>query len=240
MPRHVAIVMDGNGRWAAKRFMPRMMGHRAGVKAVRMAVDFCARHKIEVLSLFALSVENFQSRPTTEVGFLTHLLSDSLFKNLEELHQNNVRIRIMGDLSVFPDVVQTQVREAELKTKNNVGLTLVLAIHYSGRWDIFQAAQKFAQYVVQKQLDSTTLLEKDFAQFLCLSDLPEPDLFIRTSGELRISNFMLWQTAYTELCFLDLFWPEFNDAAFMEAIQAFQKRERRFGLTCEQVKELSV
>src|SRR3989338_8107585 len=159
MPRHVAIVMDGNGRWAAKRFMPRMMGHRAGVKAVRMAVDFCARHKIEVLSLFALSVENFQSRPTTEVGFLTHLLSDSLFKNLEELHQNNVRIRIMGDLSVFPDVVQTQVREAELKTKNNVGLTLVLAIHYGGRWDIFQAAQKFAQYVVQKQLDSTTLLE---------------------------------------------------------------------------------
>ncbi|PIZ04020.1 MAG: di-trans,poly-cis-decaprenylcistransferase [Gammaproteobacteria bacterium CG_4_10_14_0_8_um_filter_38_16] len=235
MPRHVAIVMDGNGRWAKQRLMPRIFGHRAGVKAVQRAIDFCQDKGIEVLSLFALSVENFQSRPESEVKFLISLLSDTLVKNLERLHRNHIRIRIMGDFSVFTPAVRTQIEEAQLLTQHNKGLTLVVAIHYSGRWDIFQAAKKFAQHVKENNMDLAQLNEADFSSFLCSTDLPEPDLFIRTSGEQRISNFMLWQIAYAELFFVDVFWPDFNDAIFAEAIATFQKRERRFGLTGEQI-----
>lgn len=235
MPRHIAIVMDGNGRWAKQRFMPRIFGHRAGVKAVQRAVRFCSDHGIEVLSLFALSVENFQSRPDAEVKFLVTLLSDTLMKNIMDLHKNNVRVRIMGDLSIFPDAVCAQLNETQSLTKNNTGLTLVVAIHYSGRWDIVQAAKKFAKDAIEKNIDPATLSEKDFASFLCISDLPEPDLLIRTSGEQRISNFMLWQLAYAELCFVPIFWPDFDEKAFLDAIAIFQKRERRFGLISEQV-----
>lgn len=235
MPRHVAIVMDGNGRWAKQRLMPRIFGHRAGVKAVQRAIDFCKDNGIQVLSLFALSVENFQSRPESEVKFLVSLLSDTLVKNLERLHRNHIRIRIMGDFSVFPAAVRTQIEEAQSLTQYNSGLTLVVAIHYSGRWDIFQAAKKFAQHVAEKKCDPATVTEKDFSQFLCIADLPEPDLFIRTSGEQRISNFMLWQIAYAELFFADELWPDFNEASFAKAIAVFQKRERRFGLTGEQI-----
>lgn len=239
MPRHVAIVMDGNGRWAKQRFMPRIFGHRAGVKAVQRAVRFCSEHGISVLSLFALSVENFQSRPDAEVKFLITLLSDTLMKNVADLHKNNVRVRIMGDLSIFPEVVRAQINETQFLTKNNTGLTLVVAIHYSGRWDIAQAAKKFAKFAIEKNIDPDMLSEKDFAPFLCIADLPEPDLFIRTSGELRISNFMLWQLAYAELCFTPIFWPDFDEKAFLDAIAVFQKRERRFGLTSEQVQTAS-
>lgn len=240
MPRHVAIVMDGNGRFAKKRFMPRAFGHRAGVAAVKKAIEFSSNNNIEVLSLFALSVENYQSRPSAEVQFLTALLSEALLDNLDGMHKNNIRIRVMGDLSVFEPALQEQYQQAQDHTKNNTGLTLVLAIHYGGRWDILQASKKFARYVLDNELNPSELSEKDFSQFLCLSDLPEPDLFIRTSGEQRISNFMLWQFAYTELFFTDVFWPDFNEEIYRAAIAAFQKRERRFGLTGEQIAHADV
>jgi len=235
MPRHVAIVMDGNGRWAKQRFMPRISGHRMGVKAVRRAVNYCVRHHIEVLSLFALSIENFNSRPSAEVRFLVFLLSDTLLKNTEELHQQNVRIRIIGECSVFEESFRNQIIQAQELTKHNTGLTLVIALHYSGRWDIVQAAQKYAQYAIDNKTDSHVLTEKYFSQFLCLYDLPEPDLLIRTSGEKRISNFMLWQFAYTEFCFIDTLWPDFDETVFSQVINDFQKRERRFGLISEQI-----
>lgn len=237
-PQHVAIVMDGNGRWAKRRFMTRVSGHRVGVKAVRKAVDFCVKNKIEVLSLFALSIENFRSRPKAEVRFLVFLLSDALIKNTEELHRNNVRIRIIGDCSVFEKPFRDQIEYAQTLTQHNSGLTLVIALHYSGRWDILQAVQKCVQHAIDHAIDPQKLTENDFSQFLCLHDLPEPDLLIRTSGEKRISNFMLWQFAYTELCFVDALWPDFDDHVFSDAIHDFQKRERRFGLISEQIVQL--
>lgn len=235
MPHHVAIVMDGNGRFAKKRFMPRAFGHRAGVAAVKKAIEYSSKNNIQVLSLFALSVENYHSRPSAEVQFLTGLLSEALLDNLDGMHKNNIRIRVIGDLSVFDQTLQDQFAQAQAQTQKNNGLTLVLAIHYSGRWDILQASKKLAQHIMDHALDPKTISEKDFSQFLCCSDLPEPDLFIRTSGEQRISNFMLWQFAYTELFFTNVFWPDFNEAIYAEAIAAFQKRERRFGLTGEQI-----
>ncbi|OGT45474.1 MAG: di-trans,poly-cis-decaprenylcistransferase [Gammaproteobacteria bacterium RIFCSPHIGHO2_12_FULL_38_11] len=235
VPHHVSIVMDGNGRWAQQRLMKRIMGHRAGVKAVRRAIDFCLDHHIAVLSLFALSVENFLFRPEAEVKFLISLFSDMISSNLAELNSNGVCIRVIGDISVLGATVQEQIQCAQTLTKNNTKLILVIALHYSGRWDIFQAAQKFAQHTLDIKINPSTQTEKDFSQFLCLSDLPEPDLMIRTSGEQRISNFLLWQLAYTELFFSDVFWPDFNDTIFHQAIAVFQKRQRRFGKTGEQI-----
>ncbi len=229
LPQHVAIVMDGNGRWATKRLLPRIMGHRAGAKAVRRAIDFCVRHRINTLSLFALSVENFLSRPQKEIEFLLELFAHSLEKNILEMHRNQIRIRFIGDLSVFGASLQNQLQEAVLLTQHNTGLNLVLAVNYSGRWDVFQAAQKFSQHVLDHHLDPKQLTENDFSQFLCLKDLPEPDLLIRTSGEKRISNFMLWQLAYTELCFVEECWPDFDEQIFLRVMDDFQKRERRFG-----------
>jgi undecaprenyl diphosphate synthase len=235
-PKHVAIIMDGNGRWAAKRFLPRIMGHRAGAKAVRKAIDFCHRHDIPILTLFALSVENLSSRPQKELTFLVELFITSLKSNLQEMHKNGICIRFIGDLSVFDEAVQAQARASELLTKDNMGLKLVIAINYSGRWDILQAAKQFSRHLVLNHLDAAQSTEKDYAQFLSLSDLPEPDLMIRTSGEKRMSNFLLWQLAYTELCFIDEYWPDFDESIFARAIADFQKRERRFGLTGEQVR----
>lgn len=232
-PQHVAIVMDGNGRWATKRMLPRIMGHRSGAKAVRRAIDFCIRHRINTLSLFALSVENFLTRPQKEVDFLLELFKYSLEKNIAEMHQNQIRIRFIGDLSVFGASLQKQLQEAVVLTQYNTGLNLVLAVNYSGRWDVFQAAQKFSQHILDHHLDPKQLTENDFSQFLCLRDLPEPDLMIRTSGEKRISNFMLWQLAYTELCFVEEYWPDFGDHIFSRVIEDFQKRERRFGKVME-------
>jgi undecaprenyl diphosphate synthase len=237
MPRHIAVVMDGNGRWAKQRLMPRFMGHRAGAKVVRKVIDFCLTRQIDVLSLFALSVENFQSRPESEVLFLISLLSDMLVKNIHEMHENKIRVRLVGDLSVFNVEVQAQIQHAQTMTQHNTGLTLVIAVNYSGRWDIFQAAQRFAQYAIDQKKSPSELTEKNFSTFLCFADLPEPDLLIRTSGEKRISNFMLWESAYTEMFFADAFWPDFDEVLFEEAIASFQKRERRFGLTGEQIQK---
>lgn len=240
MPRHVAIIMDGNGRWAKQRLMPRVAGHRAGVKSVRRAIDFCARNQISVLSLFALSVENYQNRPPAEVKFLLTLFLDSLVKNLDELHEKRIRICVVGDLSVFDAAVLHQIHQAETLTKQNSGLTLQIAVNYSGRWDILQASQQLSKKLIDEKRLPNTATEKEFASFLCFQNIPEPDLLIRTSGEQRISNFMLWQFAYTELCFVDAFWPDFDDAVFAGAIASFQKRERRFGLTGDQVAEKEV
>lgn len=235
LPKHVAIVMDGNGRWAKKRFMPRIAGHRIGAKAVRRAVRYCVDHEIEVLSLFALSVENFLTRPPKEIQFLLSLFSDLLHKEITSLHESNIRVRVIGNHSVFSEGLQEKIRRAEVLTEKNTGLTLVVAANYSGRWDIFQAAQSFASEVMRKNENPVSLLEADYAKYLCLADLPEPDLLIRTSGEQRISNFMLWQLAYTELCFIDDFWPDFDESVFVKAIEMYQKRERRFGYTGEQI-----
>jgi len=229
MPNHVAIVMDGNGRWASRRLMPRVAGHRAGVKSVRRAIQFCVKNNIAVLSLFTMSIENFLCRPEPEIKFLISLLSDALQRNLDEMHKQNIRIRIIGDHSVFGSAVHEQISQAHALTQHNTGLTLIIALHYSGRWDILQAAQKLTQQAIDNNIDPTMLTENDFSKHLCMQDLPEPDLMIRTSGEQRISNFMLWQFAYTELFFSAVFWPDFDEEVFADAVAAFQKRERRFG-----------
>lgn len=234
-PKHIAIIMDGNGRWAAQRKLSRIFGHRAGADAVRQAIELCIDHKIEVLTLFALSVENFSRRPTSEVQLLMSLFLESLQKNISELHQNNVRVQVIGNRSVFNQSLLEQIVQAEQMTKDNIGLNLVIAINYSGQWDIVQAIRNLYSEVETKQFDMHALTQEEFAKHLCLSDLPEPDLLIRTSGEQRISNFMLWQLAYTEIFFTESLWPDFNKEIFQEALIFYQSRERRFGQTGPQV-----
>lgn len=235
LPKHIAIIMDGNGRWAKRRLMPRIAGHRVGAKAVRKAIHYCAKQKIPVLSLFALSVENFASRPSAEVHFLLSLFLDLLDKEINALHRENICVKVIGDRAVFNKTLCDQIAYAENLTKNNTGLTLVIAANYSGRWDILQAAKKMANAAIKQGISPDDLTEDDFAKYTCIADLPPPDLFIRTSGEQRISNFFLWQLAYTELCFLNEFWPDFNEDIFTKAIDAYRQRERRFGCTGEQV-----
>jgi undecaprenyl diphosphate synthase len=235
MPQHVAIVMDGNGRWAEQRDLPRYEGHQAGAESVKKAIEFAVEHKIEVLSLFALSIENYAGRPPEEVEFLLSLLLESLRQNTSVLHSNKVRIRIIGNRSQLNDALVQQIETAEKVTQDNVGLTLVIAINYSGRWDILQATQRVARDVCQDKLNVDAIDDEYLSGYLSLSDLPEPDLLIRTSGELRISNFMLWQFAYTELFFADEYWPDFDAAVFQRAIDVYAQRSRRFGQTSEQL-----
>lgn len=235
LPRHVAIVMDGNGRWAKQRRLPRVAGHRAGAKSVKRAVEFCVEKEIEVLTLFALSVENLNSRPASEVRVLMSLFLESLERNTDQLHSNNVRVRIIGARTHFSDKLLRQIDRTERTTMNNNGLTLVIAINYSGRWDILQAAKRIATDVSEQKLRTDEISESVFQEYLCLDDLPEPDLLIRTSGEQRISNFMLWQFAYTEMFFPNVYWPDFNAVTFQQALDVFSARERRFGLTSEQM-----
>jgi len=234
LPKHVAIIMDGNGRWAKQRGLPRFEGHRAGTESVRKALEFASEHEIEVLTLFALSVENYDCRPPEEVEFLLSLLLESLQKNTEELHSKKIRVRIIGDRSQFGEALLKQIETTERLTQGNNGMTLVLAINYSGRWDILQAAKRFEEDVSLGKQELDTVDENQFSRYLSLVDLPEPDLFIRTSGELRISNFMLWHFAYTELFFPDEYWPDFDEAVFQRGLDAFAQRERRFGMTGEQ------
>ncbi len=233
-PRHIAIIMDGNGRWAQKRFMPRAVGHQAGVKTVRKIVEFCIAEKVEILTLFAFSSENWR-RPQIEVTFLIELFISTLRTEIHKLHSNNIQLRFIGDKSAFPDVLQDTMNEGEEKTRQNNALTLVIAVNYGGRWDIAQATKKIALSLKKGELSEDVIDEKLISQYLSLSDLPEPDLFIRTGGEQRVSNFMLWQLAYTELYFTDTLWPDFNEQSMVEAIQSFKKRQRRFGHTGEQI-----
>lgn len=238
-PRHIAIIMDGNGRWAQQRFLPRAVGHHAGVKAVRKIVEFCAADKTcEVLSLFAFSSENWR-RPQAEVTLLMSLFLTTLQDEIDKLHKNNIRLRFIGDRTAFDEKLQQKMTEGEEKTKNNNALTLVIAANYGGRWDMTQACQIVAQRVASGELSACAVNESVINEHLCLADLPEPDLFIRTGGEQRVSNFMLWQLAYTEFYFTQTLWPDFNQAALQEAIASFQTRQRRFGHTGEQIAALA-
>ena len=234
VPRHIAIIMDGNGRWAKQRFLPRIAGHKRGVEAVRSAVRTCAERGVEYLTLFAFSSENWR-RPAEEVKFLMQLFVHALESEVAKLHKNDIRFRVIGDLSRFDSRIIELIQEAEEKTKNNQRLTLTIAANYGGRWDILQAMNRMVRECPPKADD---YLESDLAPYLAMSDTPEPDLFIRTGGEKRISNFLLWQLAYTELYFTDLLWPDFNAAALDTAIASYQQRERRFGRTSEQVQQL--
>ncbi len=233
-PRHIAIIMDGNGRWAQKRLMPRVMGHRAGVKAVRKVVEFCAEQKIEVLSLFAFSSENWR-RPKAEVNTLMDLFMMTLQREVDKLDRNDIRLRIIGDKTAFPQNLQAKITQAEAQTRDNKGLTLVIAANYGGRWDITQAVRKISEKMTAGTLQVDDINENLINQHLAAADLPEPDLFIRSGGEQRVSNFLLWQLAYTELYFTEALWPDFDQTSLEEAIASFKGRQRRFGHTGEQV-----
>jgi undecaprenyl diphosphate synthase len=231
IPRHIAIIMDGNGRWAKQRFLPRIAGHKRGVEAVRSAVRTCAERGVEYLTLFAFSSENWR-RPLEEVKFLMQLFAQALENEVAKLHQNDIRFRVIGDLSRFDAQIVRLIREAEQKTLNNQNLTLTIAANYGGRWDMLQAVNRMIRENPSKE---SGYGEDDLAPHLAMGDAPEPDLFIRTGGEKRISNFLLWQLAYTELYFTDLLWPDFDASALDAAIASYQQRERRYGRTSEQV-----
>jgi len=236
IPRHVAIIMDGNGRWAKKRHLPRIAGHRAGVEAVRRAVENCARKGVEVLTLFAFSSENWR-RPQQEVGLLMDLFLTALQRETRSLHENNIRLRVIGDKTRFGEKLQRQIHEAEQLTAANTGLQLVVAANYGGRWDVVQAVQRLAEKVERGELRPGDITEDLIESHTALHDFPEPDLFIRTGGEQRISNFLLWHLAYTELYFTEALWPQFDSAALNEALASFASRQRRFGRTGDQVEQ---
>jgi len=229
LPRHVAIIMDGNGRWAERRGLARHAGHREGVPVVRLCVEECVRRGIGALTLFAFSSENWR-RPEVEVANLMTLFFDALEREVAELDANGVRLRVIGDRHALSVRLQARVAEAERRTAGNTRLDLQIAVSYGGRWDIVQAARKLAAEVATGSLRAADIDEARFGGALALADLPDPDLFIRTGGERRISNFLLWNLAYTELWFTDTLWPDFDVAAFESALEAFALRERRFGL----------
>jgi len=233
LPRHVAIIMDGNGRWARRRGLPRQAGHRAGVKATRRAVEACARRGISVLTVFAFSSENW-GRPRKEVGALMTLMIEALDRQVGELADKNVRLRFIGDRNSLPDAILERMNAAESKTRENTGLTLVVALAYGGRWDIVNAVRSLADDVAAGRLEPSQIDEETLSARLSLGDLPDPDLLIRTGGESRISNFLLWHLAYSECYFSEGLWPDFNDAELERAIAFFAERERRFGKTPEQ------
>lgn len=236
LPQHVAIIMDGNGRWAKKRLLPRAAGHKAGVETVRRVVETCVKKGIQVLSLFAFSSENWR-RPEQEVSFLMGLFLTSLQNEVKKLHKQNIQVRFIGDRSRFNEKLLAQMQASEDLTANNTGLKMLIATNYGGQWDIAEACRKIAVDVEQGKITSKDVSSELIHAKLSFSDLPDPDLFIRTSGEYRISNFMLWQLAYTELYFTDVLWPDFNEEEFEKALTYFASRERRFGLTGEQVKQ---
>ena len=223
--------MDGNGRWAKKRFMPRIAGHKRGVETVRETIKACIDLGVEYLTLFAFSSENWR-RPAEEVSLLMQLFVLALEKEVAKLHDNDIKLRIVGDLGHFEHRLQALIHEAEELTKDNKRLTLTVADNYGGRWDVLQGTHRLLN---DKPELATTFSEEDLAPYLSMAFAPEPDLFIRTGGEQRISNFLLWQLAYTELYFTNTLWPDFNSAALKLAIQSYQQRERRFGRTSEQL-----
>lgn len=234
---HVAIIMDGNGRWAKKRFMPRFAGHKAGLDTVRRVVSYCAQNEIDYLTLFAFSSENWR-RPEKEVGLLMDLFAKGLTTEVKKLHKNNIKLLIIGDLTGFSEKLQGLIKEATALTANNTGLTLVIAANYGGRWDICQSVKQIANKVKAGQIEPEQVNDKLIEQHLSLGHIPEPDLFIRTGGEQRISNFLLWHLAYCEFFFTDTLWPDFSNELFAQAIDSFGQRQRRFGRTGDQVKDM--
>lgn len=234
VPQHVAIIMDGNGRWAKKKGKIRTFGHQAGVKGVRASVSFALKNSINVLTLFAFSSENW-NRPQEEVGVLMELFKMVLVSEVKKLHKNNVRLKVIGDTSRFDKKLVQKIDEAEQLTQHNNGLVLNIAANYGGRWDIVHAAKCLVQQAQDGQLSSEDVDEEKFNALTCLGSLPAVDLLIRTGGETRISNFLLWQIAYAELYFTDTYWPDFDEHAFQMAINDFADRQRRYGMTGEQV-----
>jgi len=230
LPHHIAIVMDGNGRWAAARGEPRPVGHRAGIEPVRKVIRECARLNIEALTLFAFSSENWR-RPETEVAAIMGLFMEALDREVAELHANRVRVRIIGNRQRLSVRLQQRIAEAEALTAANDGLKLQVAVSYGGRWDVLEAAKRLAARVASGEIRAADIDEDLFSAELQLSDLPDPDLFIRTGGDHRVSNFLLWNIAYAELYFTDVLWPDFSEAEFQLALEDFAQRERRFGLT---------
>jgi len=227
-PKHIAIIMDGNGRWASKRFLPRIQGHQKGVKAVRKVVKHCGKLGIETLTLFAFSSEN-KNRSNEEVSLLFKLFLSVLKQEVNKLNKHNVKLKIIGDLGLFPQEVQQTALDAQALLANNTGLTLVIAANYGGQWDIAQAAQQIAKRAANNEISADDINIDTFSQYLSLADQPKVDLLIRTSGELRISNFLLWEIAYSELYFTDTLWPDFSPAELDKAIESFNHRDRRFG-----------
>ena len=234
IPRHVAVIMDGNGRWAERRRRPRAIGHRAGARAVNTCIDFCLDRGIGALTLFAFSSENW-GRPEDEVGALMKLFLNALDREVEELHRRGVRVRFIGQRDRFGPTLEQRMQAAEATTRDNARLHLTIAASYGGHWDIAQAARSLARDVAAGRLDPDAIDEAVLGSRVCLADLPPPDLFIRTGGEQRISNFLLWQLAYTELWFTDALWPELDAATLQRALDDFASRERRYGLTGAQV-----
>lgn len=234
MPQHVAIIMDGNGRWAKEKGKHRTFGHKSGVKAVRASVSYALKNGVKVLTLFAFSSENW-NRPTEEIGVLMELFKMVLGSEVKKLHKNNVSLRIIGDTSRFDSKLIKKIRDAETLTEKNDALILNVAANYGGRWDIVNATKELITHVQAGKIDIVDVDESTFTRFISTANLPVVDLLIRTGGEQRISNFLLWQIAYAELYFSNDFWPDFNEAAFQTAVQAFTDRQRRFGKTSEQV-----
>ena len=235
LPEHIAIVMDGNGRWAEARGEARTFGHRAGIEPVRVTIRECSRLGVGALTLFAFSSENWR-RPETEVSTLMAIFMDALDREVEELHANQVRLRVIGNRQRLSVRLQQRIAEAEALTAGNTGLNLQVAVSYGGRWDVLEAARRLAEQAASGALRPADIDEERFARELQLADLPDPDLFIRTGGDHRISNFLLWNIAYAELFFTDTLWPDFGVAELAEAIEDFSQRERRFGLTGKQVR----
>jgi undecaprenyl diphosphate synthase len=232
VPRHIAIIMDGNGRWATRRFLPRVAGHAKGVERVRDVVEACVERGVEFLTLFAFSSENWR-RPAEEVSVLMRLFMTALEREITKMHVNSIRLKVVGDLSRFDPKLQRMIANAERRTANNSRLTVNICANYGGRWDVMQAIGK----MVAAHPGTTDFSEEQLAPHLAMAYAPEPDLFIRTGGEQRISNFMLWQLAYTEMYFTETYWPDFTGASLEEAILSYQQRERRFGRTSAQLVE---
>jgi undecaprenyl diphosphate synthase len=228
LPRHIAIIMDGNNRWAKQHHLPGPAGHRAGVEAIRDILKTCEKLGVEVLTLFAFSSENWQ-RPPKEVSALMSLFLAYLKREVKELHKSGIRVRVVGDRHRFSQKLQQQIDDAEQLTRNNNRTTLVIAADYGGQRDIAQAAQKLAAKVAEGSLELDAITPELLGNHVCLNDLPKPDLCIRTGGEHRISNFLLWQFAYTELYFTDVYWPDFKEAELIKALQSYGQRQRRFG-----------
>jgi undecaprenyl diphosphate synthase len=234
LPQHIAVVMDGNGRWANKRHLPRVAGHKAGVDATRRIVENCSNHNVQALTVFAFSSENW-NRPKSEVSSIMALFVSTLNAEVKKLHKKGVRVRFIGDRSRFSVKLQNSIEESERLTKDNDGLQFNIAANYGGRWDVVNACKSLIGEIQKDEMTLDEVDEKSLNSFMSLSDIPEPDLFIRTGGEQRISNFLIWQLAYTELYFVDTLWPDFSDAEFDMALDWYAGRQRRFGKTGQQI-----
>lgn len=238
VPLHIAIIMDGNGRWAKKRLLPRTAGHTAGVKSVRRTVEHCVKKGVKALTLFAFSSENWR-RPAEEVSILMQLFVSTLESEVQKLHKQGIRLRVIGDTSVFSAKLRRRIEDAERLTENNDRFDLLIAANYGGRWDIVQATRQICEDVSAGKIEANDINDELLQSRLSFSDLPHPDLFIRTGGESRISNFLLWHLAYTELHFTPVLWPDFDESALEDAMHDFSKRQRRFGYTGEQISQMT-